>query len=163
MTRVGWVLRVLTALEDCQVKGGYWERQGSGAEGLSCGRDGTFQNKRSVSINADLETEHSCQLPRSGGTMQLGLQGKEVTQERLELEKAACSQVLIAPPPPQRAAFLLRERRQERSPQWVAGTLRCWRGTLVCRLVWKLTWQQWGPGGEEGSGCRGSAVCGAGG
>ena len=98
MTRVGWVLRVLTALEDCQVKGGYWERQGSGAEGLSCGRDGTFQNKRSVSINADLETEHSCQLPRSGGTMQLGLQGKEVTQERLELEKAACSQVLIAPP-----------------------------------------------------------------
>ena len=96
--RVGWVLRVLTALE-CQVKGGCWERQGSGAEGLSCGRDGTFQNKHSVSLNADLETEQSCQLPRSGGTMQLGLQGKEVTQERLELEKAACSQVLIATPP----------------------------------------------------------------
>ena len=131
--RVGWVLRVLTALEDCQVKGGCWERQGSGAEGLSCGRDGTFQNKHSVSINADVETKHSCQLPRSGGTMQLGLQGKEVTQERLELEKAACSQVLIATPPtpPQRAAFLLQEWRQERCPQWVAGTHRCWRGTLV--------------------------------
>ena len=104
-----------------------------------------------MSINAGPQTEHSHQLPHSGGRCGWAFCARKWLKKVQNLRHlpGARSKGPHSLPCPKELGFILREERQESFKQWVTGTIRCWRRTLVWLLVWKLTWQergqsQWG-------------------
>lgn len=114
---------------------------GAQAEGLSCAYDGTFQNKRCVSISAGLETEHSGWVPLSGDnvigpSVQGGDQGASRTLRRLPA--ARCFSL----PAPESCIHLGGAAAGEWSTVGIWGTRQVLEENIGLAAVWKLTQQQ---------------------